>query len=294
MLDKPNICIKDIFDKLKDYYKSSRTDKIIRTKISNLQIDNYLREEKSYNNLCELENLSSLNLLQQENYFNDNEMISLYNHLDKIYYNEAITIYDYLMQKDKNLLCQYCNMEVACELDHFLPKSIFYSFAITPLNLVPICSTCNNNQHKFSHYPHHDNKGQIIDYIFHPYYDDINKGEWLKACLQFDVVNSQLSPIFSLTLEKPKEWNDIKFQRLKFHYDILKFKERLIPKMIETFYNYKKTIIQYGKIGNVELERWLRIRFNEINSAPIHTPFRLILQAMLDNLDLLMNYVQKS
>lgn len=48
------------------------------------------------------------------------------------------------------------------QLDHYLPKSLYPEFIITPVNLLPICSSCN-----FA-------KGDKNDYIYNPYFDEID------------------------------------------------------------------------------------------------------------------------
>lgn len=78
------------------------------------------------------------------------------------------------------LRCPYCEVGRPETLDHFLPKSKFCSFAITPINLVPACFTCNAKyKKKFS--------GQAHSGVFvHPYFEDTERDIWLHATLDFE------------------------------------------------------------------------------------------------------------
>ena len=51
-------------------------------------------------------------------------------------------------------VCPYCDGEMdSPEIDHFYPKSRWHFFVCSPLNLVPICDTCNGPGFKHSKVP---------------------------------------------------------------------------------------------------------------------------------------------
>ncbi|WP_404274725.1 HNH endonuclease [Exiguobacterium undae] len=81
-------------------------------------------------------------------------------------------VYDSILQNTEYNLCPYCSHREVKTVDHYLPKSKFISFAVTPLNLLPCCSDCN--------------KAKLDDYnpfeekmLIHPYFDDLSSVDWL-------------------------------------------------------------------------------------------------------------------
>ena len=83
-------------------------------------------------------------------------------------------VYDAIMGLAPNSRCPYCGHRQVRQLDHFLPKSKYPSFSVTPLNLVPSCSDCNKDKL--------DGDGeQLTDLPLHPYFDYIDDRCWLKA-----------------------------------------------------------------------------------------------------------------
>lgn len=80
-------------------------------------------------------------------------------------------MHEEIKQKDKIILlahngrCPYCGQQIVKTLDHYLPKTLYPTYAITPYNLVPSCDACNKIKmtESFDSY-----EQQTI----HPYYDD--------------------------------------------------------------------------------------------------------------------------
>ncbi|MED4174901.1 HNH endonuclease signature motif containing protein [Halalkalibacterium halodurans] len=92
-------------------------------------------------------------------------------------------VYDSILSNTYYNLCPYCSHREAKTVDHYLPKSKFIHFAVTPINLVPCCSDCN--------------KDKLDDYnlieekmLIHPYFDEISLIDWLKC-----EVNEKIWPI---------------------------------------------------------------------------------------------------
>jgi putative EA31 gene protein, phage lambda len=105
---------------------------------------------------------------------NDNErrfLIGLYkNHLSKKNKKVPYEYYERLMHSAKNNLCPLCELDTACELDHYLPKSVYPEFSVFHKNLIPICHVCNNIK----------NANTSAKFI-HSYYDNTDGVEILKA-----------------------------------------------------------------------------------------------------------------
>ena len=70
--------------------------------------------------------------------------------------------------------CPLCGQREVKTLDHYLPKSKFPLYAVTPYNLIPACSDCNKD--KFNDVSICREKETI-----HPYYDDFTDEVWIKA-----------------------------------------------------------------------------------------------------------------
>src|SRR5690606_22514663 len=91
--------------------------------------------------------------------------------------------------------------------DHFLPKSEYPSYSITPTNLIPSCRDCNTD--KKQSYPTGSN-----DQTFHPYFDEVDNECWIKAELR------KTEPLsFQYKVIRPVDWIDSKFQRAHSHFN---------------------------------------------------------------------------
>lgn len=111
--------------------------------------------------------------------------------------------YDKIMLLAPNGKCPYCQQNIADNLDHFLPKTKYVTFSVSPYNLVPSCSECNTDKAAST----------FADYSeqpFHPYYDDFDDCIWLKAKL---IENKEIS--FYFYAEPPETTEIVKAGRIK-------------------------------------------------------------------------------
>ncbi|MFJ4860132.1 HNH endonuclease [Streptomyces sp. NPDC088748] len=81
-------------------------------------------------------------------------------------------VYDQILAGAPYERCPLCGRGIATTLDHQLPKSEYPILAITPANLVPACSTCN--QKKSSKDP-----ADASEMLLHPYFDNLGTSRWL-------------------------------------------------------------------------------------------------------------------
>ena len=104
------------------------------------------------------------------------DMLAAYNEKFVPAKYENRVYYDRLMHLAPRGICPYCQQNPVKTLDHFLPKSKYVSYTISPYNLVPACSDCNT-----------DKRAETFDSYekqpFHPYYDDFDLDVWLVADL---------------------------------------------------------------------------------------------------------------
>lgn len=99
--------------------------------------------------------------------------------------------YNHIRASSKDLLCPLCLHREVSTLDHYLAKSKYPTFAITPINLVPACFECNKTKTAKIH-------TTADEMTLHPYFDSLNGAIWLTAnvvessppALEFTVVDS--------------------------------------------------------------------------------------------------------
>lgn len=61
--------------------------------------------------------------------------------------------------------CPYCQQNLVKTVDHFLPKSKYVAYTVTPYNLIPACSDCNTGKLDSTFH-------NRVEEPFHPYYDN--------------------------------------------------------------------------------------------------------------------------
>lgn len=99
--------------------------------------------------------------------------------------------------------CPYCGQNIVKTLDHYLPKSKYVTFTVTPYNLVPSCSDCNKLKLSSTF-------NEYSEQPFHPYYDDFDDAIWLKASLiEEDPI------VFHFYADPPSNWDETKKLRVK-------------------------------------------------------------------------------
>ena len=121
--------------------------------------------------------------------------------------------YEKIKLSAKYNICPLCDHRTVTTLDHVLPKSLYPTFAVTPLNLVPACGDCNKI--KKANVPTSSN-----DEVIHPYYDDISNEKFLFASLI--IVNENPSFTFYIKTSNPETTIE---RRLKKHLDLLELNE---------------------------------------------------------------------
>ncbi|MGE7827330.1 HNH endonuclease [Paenibacillus sp. NPDC093718] len=222
-VDKPDIMQEDICNCFRGFtYKDRILEKSQEYDDNFLQVALFLQEESSFLN-------------QDSNY--NSYLVSVYeNRLSK----KNSPSYKYYEKIRGKIKCPYCNFTArdANELDHYLPKSHFPTFAVTANNLVPICGECNRI--KDDHY-----NTDISKMLIHPYYDqEIERMlEFLKCKIVEDMHIG-----FEFFIEKLPGWSNIFFERVKYHFSKLE-----IDKLYQS---------DFGAEFNVKIQE-LKILFNE-------------------------------
>jgi hypothetical protein len=118
--------------------------------------------------------------------------------------------YDSLIAAAPHGRCPLCGHRLVTTLDHHLPKAHFPALAVAPMNLVPACSDCNKS--KMATIPSSPSDGML-----HPYFDDIDKEQWLRA----QIIEGSPAAI-RYRVVPPLCWSAILASRVRKHFDTLK------------------------------------------------------------------------
>jgi len=108
--------------------------------------------------------------------------------------SRGYSIYGHIISAPLHRRCPLCGIGTANTLDHYLPKSHFPVYSVTPNNLVPACDWCQRN--KLEYYSTTEG-GQLL----HPYFDDVDNEVWLAA----EVV-AVVPAVFRYFASPPEHW----------------------------------------------------------------------------------------
>lgn len=102
------------------------------------------------------------------------EMVKVYTQRMVPKTSNGRSTYDRIMSAPAHRRCPMCGIGTANTLDHYLPKTFFPIFSVTPNNLIPACEWCQGE--KWEYYPTTEG-GQLL----HPYFDNMDNDVWLTA-----------------------------------------------------------------------------------------------------------------
>lgn len=122
-------------------------------------------------------------------------------------------IYDRIISIPAHRRCPFCGIGTVNTLDHYLPKTWFPIFSVTPNNLVPSCQWCQGE--KLESYPKTEEE-QLI----HPYFDTEFGDQWLAA----KVIEGSPAA-FHFFADPPAGWDEAKKTRADNHLFILNLPE---------------------------------------------------------------------
>lgn len=185
--------------------------------------------------------------------------------------------------------CLYCCISSIAAMDHYLPKGGYKDvyldhhfpwFSVLPINLVPICTTCNSI------------KGDLIgddtagNIFFHPYYSKVLDEKFLEC----NVSDTSSGLSFSFIKQYPSGWS----YRLKSRFDetlkkldlIARFSTHanvIIKSYLPRFHRYhlKKTL--YSELLS------LRSDFNILHGA--NNWETLMIESLINNFSVFSNYL---
>jgi 5-methylcytosine-specific restriction endonuclease McrA len=118
-------------------------------------------------------------------------------------------IYDAIRVLPEYGICPYCDHGPVSTLDHVLPKTLFPDFAVSPSNLVGVCSECNFLKRSVA-------PERAEEVFLHPYFDNVEEANWLVATVV-------PGPIAAVVYEAQAidAWSDVLNKRVKGQFDSL-------------------------------------------------------------------------
>ncbi|WP_258089190.1 HNH endonuclease [Weissella fangxianensis] len=152
-------------------------------------------------------------------------------------------------------ICTICGAQIAGQLDHVLPKSQFPQYVVTPLNLVPICASCNSK------------KGDVIG--FNPYYQDESNLSGLSFSFNFkDPTNFIFLNIdHNSDLEEFMEIYDIRNLISIYAADKIKAILRIVNLTNITSIEKFKDLLENGRSDISTNPKWAKVLFTDLLSA---------------------------
>ncbi len=200
-LNRPKESVVDILTLIKSDGVSANTELDIDSSVQVLTERETLYEEKvADNTLFEIPREQNISPR-----VNKTKIISYYEYR-LLQRPNGRKFYDELVLSAPYNICPYCTIHIVKTLDHFLPKSEYPSYSITPINLVPCCRDCNTE--KKINFPN-----STSDQTFHPYFDTVDTDRWLRAQL---MTTTPLS--FQYSVVQPEHWDENKYNRASAHF----------------------------------------------------------------------------
>lgn len=205
-LSKPQLPIGDILQDCANSYRST-TQGSIKERLQT--VSDYIQTaSEAYDNAAQNGNWHYFQSSDTVNgILTKEEMCDVYN--SKFVKCNAIRTkyYDHLMTLAVMGKCPICGIGQVSTLDHYLAKTVYPTYAITPYNLIPVCKDCN--------FEKLDSRIDPNCAPLHPYYDDIDSYVWLICYLSMS--EGGITAVFEVNEQLEKD-NFPLFQRLTTHF----------------------------------------------------------------------------
>lgn len=210
------------------------------------------------------------------------EMKSLYDDKFVKHLPEKEKYYDKIMNLAVYGKCPLCGIGQVSTLDHYLAKSIYPTYAVTPINLVPVCKDCNFTKSNTSF-------SSNSEAPFHPYFDNVDDFIWLKASLEFSentlVASYYVNDEFSVV-------NKEMYFRLKNHFEMLELsKAYAVQAATEIAENMSLWIEKYLEWGQEGLRAHLKDCLISKEKVHRNTWNAALLRALIDDIEIIENFM---
>ena len=176
--------------------------------------------------------------------------------------------------------CPICDTGELSTLDHYLPKSVVPTLAVTPCNLVPMCDKCNKTKlDRMETEP-----GRMP---FHLYFDDFTEEPWLAARL---VLGEELAAVYEV---RCPEGDPVQKERMRHHLELYKLKDRFRDKasgeMSRNRRNWCRKLSRGGRDGLCQDIEDKRISEEEVD---VNSWRSALYRALEENVDLLVQWLK--
>lgn len=187
--------------------------------------------------------------------------------------------YDKLISLATNGICPICGIGQVSTLDHYLAKTNYPIYSVTPYNLIPVCKDCN--------FEKGDSIFSSANAPFHPYYDNLDSIVWLKATII--KTDDHLIAKYSICDDIQKR-NPNLYTRLVNHINIYKLdKAYSIQATTEIAENYQFWKEKLNLWGEDEFKKHLNEILESKEKYQINTWKTALLRALIDNPAVILN-----
>ncbi len=272
-LNKPNFKVKEIVEKCassyKDKLKANRfltCSEYIKIMSNDYDIKASKGEWSKISKECKVNKIITAS-----------EMIEIYKnkfvgnkYLKQEYYDKILLLSPYGK-------CPICGVGQVSTLDHYLAKSLYPTYTITPFNLVPVCRDCNSNKADLdittdSNAP------------FHPYYDTIDNLIWL--CANIEIQDGMI--VSSYFISHQIKLDDIElYNRLNSHFNLYKLSKiysiQASTEIAENTVFWKQKYIFWGK---KEFKEYLSDCLSSKEKYQKNTWNTALLRAIIENVEI--------
>ncbi len=205
------------------------------------------------------------------------EMVALYT--DKFVKSAPIRskYYDKIIVAAHDI-CPLCGVGHVKTLDHYLPKSIYPIYSVTPVNLVPSCRDCNTK------------KGDIAisnksEQPLHPYYDDVDDIIWLKAKL----IKRDGGIVTDFFVDDIlRKSNCCLYERLHYHFHTYelnnKFAIEASREISENILSWKRNLAKWGKTAFIDFLKGNVLSYEKNQKNTWKTA---LYRAIIENVDII-------
>lgn len=274
-LKKPTLSVKEIIHDCAQSYRSE-TRNGLRGKLMNAA--DLIHDESQHYDEALSEN--DMSCFEPHEVVNGNistaDMCDVYD--NKLVKSAAIRnkYYDKLLATATTGKCPICGIGHVSNLDHYLAKTIYPIYAVTPFNLTPICRDCNFE--KLDSDVDQDNPP------LHPYYDDVDSTEWLHAKLT--AINGSIAAEYYVDPHIAQIDHGL-FQRLTLHMEMYKlgkaYSIQASTEISENSFMWKMKIQEWGE---EEFKQYLQDCLKSKEQSQRNTWNTALLRALIENVEI--------
>ncbi len=185
-----------------------------------------VKKEKEYKKLIKQKKLYTiLDKICEEMDVTKEELISVYDEKFVPKSSPGRSIYNQLMKGTRNRTCPICSQRKVSTLDHYLAKTKYPSFVVSPINLIPACSECNKTKSA-------DKAEEHITETIHPYFDDLGNERYLFMDVN-ENIEDENDIILSFTIKKASNWDTDLYLRVENHFNKFNLNDLYISHAID-------------------------------------------------------------